>query len=106
MNRSSLLPVVVLAGLALAFASPAGAFSGFGVAGALRAPGLAVHVSATTSSRDTCQVGASHDEKAGSASLTGTKRKPGVVACEQPPRSEVTGTALEQQGASALATVG
>jgi hypothetical protein len=106
MNRSSLRLVVILTGLALGVASPAAAFSGSGVAGALRAPGLAVHVSATTSSRNTCQAGAGHDAKAGSSSLTGTRRKPGVVACEQPPRSEVTGTALEQQGASALATVG
>ena len=103
MNRSSL--ALVVTGLALAVASPAAAFSGFGVAGALRAPGLAVHVAATSSSRSTCQAGTGHDEKAGSSSLIGTQRKPGVVACEQPPRSEVTGTALEQQGASAL-TVG
>jgi hypothetical protein len=104
MNRSSLS--FVLTGVALAVASPAAAFSGDGVAGALRAPGLGIHVAATTSSRSTCQAGSGHDEKAGSSSLIGTKRKPGVVACEQPPRSEVIGSALEQQGASALATVG
>ena len=95
-------PVVAAVGLLLA--GTAAAFSSDGVGGALR-PVVFAHV-ADTSSRSTCQAGPRHDEKAGTTSLIGTRRKPGVVACEQPPRSEPSAAALEQAGATALAGIG
>jgi hypothetical protein len=96
--------LLVVAVVGLLVAASAAAFSSDGVVGALR-PVVVAHVS-STSSRSTCQAGPGRDQKAGSTSLTGTRRKPGVVACEQPPRSEPSAPALEQAQASALAGIG
>jgi hypothetical protein len=97
------LALVAAALAGLSAAGSAAAFSSYGVPRTLR-PVVVSH--ASTSSRSTCQAGPGHDQRSGSTSLTGTRRKPGVVACEQPPRSLPSAAALEQAGASALAGIG
>ena len=93
----------------LVAAAPAAALTGGGISSALHS-GRAVTISVTGSrgsSNQTCQA-----EKRGRTSnttpaLLGNARKIAVVACEQPPRSEiVTPSMLKQATASALATLG
>ena len=99
---------MILAGtvLALAVATPAGAVTGYGAAGTLQSlTGLTASKSGT---KHTCQARAGREAKTTSRkqTLVGTVKNPAVVACEQPPRSQVLNQGLKQAGAAALAALG
>jgi hypothetical protein len=105
MKRSRvLLPALTV--LALAAAAPAGALTGYGSATALR---LAVTTAAAKTSAEqkrTCQAKSGNQKSATSQTFVGTAKKPSVVACEQPPRSQLVTQGLKQAGAAALAAFG
>ncbi len=100
-----LLPVVTA--LALVIAAPAGALTSYGVAGRLHAGTLRTVTTSKAEQKHTCQAKSGHQQSTGKTqTLVGTVKKPSVVACEQPPRSEVLTQGLKQAGAAALATLG
>ncbi len=104
LRRPTLLATTVLT---LAVASPAAAVSGYGVTGRLHGATLPTLATTRSNATHTCQAGAGRDSKgAPKKTVSGTVKKPAVVACEQPPRSEVLGQGLKQAGAAALATFG
>jgi hypothetical protein len=96
-------------GLALTLSAPAAALTGWGVASALRTakPVTISAARAKGSGTQTCQV-QRRDRKAKSPKLAvvGDARSYAVVACEQPPRSQVITPTLKQATASALAALG
>jgi hypothetical protein len=101
------LRVLAASALALVGAAPAAAVTGAGFSHALRS-GNAVTIAirtTRTSKNQTCQ--AQNRKSTAKAALLGNAHKFAVVACEQPPRSQlVTPTMLKQATASALATLG
>jgi hypothetical protein len=106
MNR---LPVLALAFLVvgLAAVAPAAALSGEGITAKLAAPGVsAVAAGKSTAKTHTCQAGDTKEKARSHSALVGTARKTAVVACEQPPRSELLGSGLKQAAANALAALG
>ena len=106
MNRSFLLPFAA-AVAALAAAAPAGALSGEGVTTTLTAPRLAtVSAGKTEAKTHTCQAGDTRDKTKARSVIVGTARKNAVVACEQPPRSQLLGQGLKQSAANVLAGLG
>ena len=102
MNRSLMLPLAVLV-VALAAVAPAAALSGEGITAKLDAPGVSAKSSAKT---HTCQAGDTKEKVKSHSAVIGSARKTAVVACEQPPRSELLGPGLKQAAANALAALG
>jgi hypothetical protein len=101
-----MLPVAVSIA-ALAVAAPAGALSGYGVAPHLSASGPAITEKAKSDAKThTCQAGHTRESVRAHSTIVGTARKTAVVACEQPPRSELLGPALKQAAANVLAALG
>ena len=93
---------------ALAGAAPAAAVTGgFGVSNALRGGYLAFTDNDSSSPKTrTCQAGKHRTGVTKSTLLIGDKGKPGVVACEQPPRSNFTPESIAKATAAALAVFG
>jgi hypothetical protein len=102
MNRSLMLLLAVLV-VALAAVGPAGALSSEGIPAKLDAPGVSAKSSAKT---HTCQAGDTKEKVKSHSAIVGNARKTPVVACEQPPRSELLGPGLKQAAANALAALG
>ena len=93
---------------AFAVASPAAAVTGgFGVSTALRGGyvSLATNDSSKPKTR-TCQAGKHKTAVTNSNIFVGDKGKPGVVACEQPPRSSYSPETIAKATAAALAILG
>jgi hypothetical protein len=106
MNRSLVLPLAVLV-VGLAAVAPAGALSGKGITAKLHAPAVsAVAPSKSTARTHTCQAGDTKEKARSHSAIVGSARKTAVVACEQPPRSELLGSGLKQAAANALAALG
>jgi hypothetical protein len=94
---------------ALAGAAPAAAVTGgFGVSNALRGGylSLATASDAGKPKTRTCQAGKHKTAVTNSTLLIGDKGKPGVVACEQPPRSSYSPETIAKATAAALAILG
>ena len=97
------LPLIALTAIALAVAAPASALSGYPLLAGLHSTTLTVAKAKGT--KHTCQAG--RDPAKGSAKSTLADRHTiPVVACEQPPRSEIVLPSLKQAAASALAIFG
>ena len=106
MNRSLMLPIAASI-VALSAAAPAGALSGYGVSPQLTASGLATTGQAKSDAKThTCQAGHTKESVRAHSTIVGTARKTAVVACEQPPRSQLLGPALKQAAANVLAALG
>jgi hypothetical protein len=100
--------VLATAVAALAVAAPAGAVTiPKGVSGALRVSSRVAFAEATKSDKlHSCQAG---DRRARTAETTAgqTERKAAVVACEQPPRSNLlTPDSVAKATAAALSVIG
>jgi hypothetical protein len=92
---------------ALSAVAPAGALSGEGITGKLSAPGVStVATGRSTARTHTCQAGDTKEKAKAHSAIVGSARKTAVVACEQPPRSQLLGKGLEQAAANALAALG
>jgi hypothetical protein len=103
----ALYPLAV-ALVALAVAAPAGAIPGGGLAGTLRPSGLAGAAGATQAADKarSCQ-SASKRTSTHRSGLLGDRRRPAVVACEQPPKSNlVPPDAIAKATAAALSALG
>ncbi|HUK44897.1 MAG TPA: hypothetical protein VLV28_06365 [Gaiellaceae bacterium] len=98
--------LVVLSALALASAAPAGALSGFGVANLLRIGTATVDTTKSSTKNRTCQAASRRGSHSKDTAITGTPHNTAVVACEQPPRSGVTGPSLSQTAANVAAALG
>ena len=108
MNRSLLLPLAAAVS-ALAAAAPAGALTGEGITAKLVAPkaaAIAAGKSSSTAKTHTCQAGDTKEKAKARTTIVGGAKKTAVVACEQPPRSDVIGPGLKQATANALAALG
>jgi hypothetical protein len=95
--------------LALVAAAPAAALTGGGgVSSALRGGGIVILNSNAASGPKTrtCQAGKHRGAVTNSTLLIGDKGKPGVVACEQPPRSSYSAETIAKATAAALAVIG
>ena len=103
----SRLPLIAAAALALAVAAPAGAFSGWGVSDTLRSQAVPTAATVTKKSQQakTCQAG-KREKTAASLKLAGGAKNTSVVACEQPPRSDLVTPALKSASASILSGAG
>ena len=101
MLRRRALPFVAL--VALVAAGPAAAFTGGeGISDVLRAGGVS-----TKQTTRTCQAGRHRGGVTKSTLLLGEKTKPGVEACEEPPKSSViTPDSIAKATAAALAILG
>jgi hypothetical protein len=100
--------VLATAVAALAVAAPAGAFTiGKDATRALRTSGLPQLTTAAANDKlHSCQVG-DRRARAGTTAATQTERKAAVVACEQPPRSNLlTPDSVAKATAAALAVLG
>jgi hypothetical protein len=105
MNRS-LVPLAALVA-ALAAVAPAGALSGEGITVKLTVPTVSTAAAAKSTARThTCQAGDTKEKAKAHSAIVGSARKTAVVACEQPPRSELLGSGLKQAAANALAALG
>ena len=102
----SRIPLLSLTVVALAVAAPAGALTGYGVAGQLHSATLKALTATRTDRTHTCQAQSGHQATGKNQTLVGTAKKPAVVACEQPPRSTVLTQGLKQAATAALATLG
>jgi hypothetical protein len=100
----ALLPAVLVC--ALAAAAPAGALTGYGSSSALRVTVAQATARSGTEQKRTCQAKSGNKKTAKAQTFVGTAKKPSVVACEQPPRSQLVTQGLKQAGAAALATFG
>ena len=101
--------VLLAAAAALAGAAPAGAVTGFGLAGPLfrDGPVLTSKTGSNGERTHTCQAGSGKGNSTAKSRLIGDGRKPAVVACEQPPKSELlTSGQLKQAAANAVAAIG
>ena len=106
MNRS-LLHWLAATVAALAAAAPAGALSGEGITTTLTAPGLSTVAAGKTEAKThTCQAGDTKQKVKAHSAVIGSARKTAVVACEQPPRSELIGPGLKQAAANVVAALG
>jgi hypothetical protein len=93
--------------VALAAVAPAGALSGEGITAKLSTPGLSTAAAGKSTARThTCQAGNTREKAKAHSAIVGSARKTAVVACEQPPRSELLGSGLKQAAANALAALG
>jgi hypothetical protein len=97
--------VLATAVAALAVAAPAGAVTiGKSVSNALHTGPLAAQVKASEDAKRTCQAGARTGAK---KTAVGDTRRPPVVACEQPPRSNLlTPDQVAKATAAALQVLG
>ena len=101
-----LLPLAALV-VALAAVAPAGALSGEGITVKLSTPGVSTAAAGKSTARThTCQAGDTREKAKAHSAIVGSARKTAVVACEQPPRSELLGSGLKQAAANALAALG
>jgi len=101
--------LVVLAAFvaALAAVASAGALSSEGITVKLSAPGISTPAAGKSTARThTCQAGDTKEKAKAHSAIVGSARKTAVVACEQPPRSELLGKGLAQAAANALAALG
>jgi len=92
--------------LALAAVAPASALSGEGITGSLSASKVSSAAVKSTAKTHTCQAGDTKEMTKARSTIVGGAKKTAVVACEQPPRSELLGQGLKQAAASVLATLG
>jgi hypothetical protein len=91
----------------LLVASPAAAFSGAGVSGKLAAGGIKVTATKVSGFSPTGSgLAKTHTCQASERKAPKGVRTPAVVACEQPPRSEITLPSAAQSVASALSQLG
>jgi hypothetical protein len=105
MNRFVLPLAAVVA--VLVNVGPALALSGSGVTTKLTAPRVSTVADGKTETKThTCQAGDTRDRTKAHSAVVGTARKTAVVACEQPPRSQVLGPGLKQSAANVLAALG
>jgi hypothetical protein len=103
---SSRLSLLAAAALGFAAASPAAALTGYKASGHLQVSGgISVAQSRSTTKNHTCQTGNTREKAAARSKLVGTARKTTVVACEQPPRSNMLPT-LKQTAQNALTALG
>jgi len=105
MRRSLLLPLAA-ALVALAAVAPAEALSGEGITASLNAPKLSASGVKPTSKTHTCQAGDTKEKTKAHSAIVGSAKKTAVVACEQPPRSELLGPGLKQAASNVLAALG
>ena len=98
--------LVVLTALALATAAPAEALSGDGVANLVHIGTATVDTTKSSAKNRTCQATSRRGSHAKGTAITGTPHNTAVVACEQPPRSGVTGPTLSQTAANVVAALG
>jgi hypothetical protein len=91
--------------LALAIAAPASALSDYGASTALSIS-VTVDGAKSDAKTHTCQAGRSHVSAGARSTIVGNARKTAVVACEQPPRSEIVTPTLKQAAAAATAVLG
>jgi hypothetical protein len=101
-------PRSLLAALALVLvtASPAAAFSGAGVSARLSTSVAKPSIKATGFDVTGSGVARTHTCQASQRKAPKAVRTPAVVACEQPPRSEVTIPSAAQSLASAISQLG
>jgi hypothetical protein len=100
------LPLIAATALALAVAAPAGAITGWGVSETLRARVVPTAATVTKSRQaKTCQAGKREKTRA-SLKVVGNAKNPAVVACEQPPRSDLVTPALKSASATILSGAG
>ncbi len=103
----SRLPLIAASALALGVVAPAGAISGWGVSDTLR--GRAVPTAAAVAKKSkqakTCQAGR-REKTPASLKVVGGAKNPAVVACEQPPRSDLVTPALKSASATLLSGAG
>jgi hypothetical protein len=105
--KASRLLLLAFTVTALAASGPAGAVTGYGVAGALHAVSVPTLTASKGEQKRTCQAAGGHEKTTGhNQSLVGSVKKPSVVACEQPPRSHVVAQGLKQVSAAAVAALG
>jgi len=103
---SSRLSLLAATALALAAASPAAALTGYKASAALQVTTrISVAQSSSTTKNHTCQTGNTREKAPARSKLVGTARKTTVVACEQPPRSNVL-PSLKQTAQNALTALG
>lgn len=97
--------VLASAVAALAVAAPAGAFTiGKSVSSSLHTGTFAAQVKATEDAKRTCQAGA---RTGAEKTAVGDTRRPPVVACEQPPKSNLlTPDQVAKATAAALQVLG
>jgi hypothetical protein len=88
--------------LALAVAAPAAALSGSAVSVALHGQPTAKETRATV---HTCHAGRNHGKRSAKTAVSDPRNTP-VVACEQPPRSEVKVPTLQQVVPNAISAFG
>lgn len=102
----SRLPLIAATALALAVAAPAGAISGWGVSDTLRRQVVPTTATVTKSKQaKTCQAG-KREKTTSSLKVVGGAKNPAVVACEQPPRSDLVTPALKSSAATILSGAG
>ncbi len=89
--------------LALSAAGPAAAFPGGGIVNSLVRAQIRLDATKKDSAR-TCQAGRKHETT--KWTLVGSTHKIAVVACEQPPRSQISTPSLKQLNTGAEATIG
>jgi hypothetical protein len=97
------LPLLAVTAIALAAAAPAAALSSYPLLGGLHSTALTVAKS--KESKHTCQAGRDQTKASGKTTIADRHTIP-VVACEQPPRSQIVLPGLKQATASALALFG
>ena len=94
----SRIPLLALIVVALAVAAPAGALTGYGVAGQLHVATLPALTATKAEQRTPARPSPGTRATGTRQTLVGTAKKPAVVACEQPPRSTVLTQGLKQAG--------
>jgi hypothetical protein len=104
MSRSR-LPLLGMAALALAGAPTAGAFSGYAFSAALSSKVTTIAASKNGTAH-TCQAGKDRGKTKAGSTLVGTPKKMSVVACEQPPRSNLLTPSLKQSATTGLTAIG
>ena len=107
MNRLLLMPLAAAVGLAAT--APAGALTGEGITAKLVAPknaAITAGKSSSTAKTHTCQAGDTRQKARARTTIVGDAKKTAVVACEQPPRSQLIGAGLRQAAANAMAALG
>ena len=106
MNWSLVLPLAAAVAV-LVVAAPAEALSGEGITTTLTVAKVTTTAAGkSTAKTHTCQAGDTKEKAQAHSAVVGSARKTAVVACEQPPRSELLGPGLKQAAANALAALG
>jgi hypothetical protein len=97
------LPLIAVTAIALAAAAPAAALSGYPLLAGRHSTTLTAAKAKYT--KHTCQAGRDPAKASAKTSIADRHTIP-VVACEQPPRSEIVLPSLKQATASALSIFG